>query len=296
MRLSQRLHIMAKQAYEGAVVADIGTDHGLLPLYLLKNKIASKAIFVDISEKALQKAIDNSKIYLASDEFANIDFKERNDENISNCDINSHNSMNDKKMTSIPTSVDFCTMQNEEVSGFYMPAIMNFCVGDGLSALNMGEADIVYIAGMGGNNIVDILSEDINKTRSMGKYVLQARNRISHVKKWLFENKFHIENEFLVRENKYICEIIVARQNNLSKQDKSLKLSSEAEIDLYYEISSAIYSCDKALAIQYLDYKIKINSDILAGLMSSNSSDIFSIDKLKSRISLIHSLKQKVSL
>jgi tRNA (adenine22-N1)-methyltransferase len=48
---------------KGNVVADIGTDHGYLPVYLAKNHIASRIIAMDVRKSPLQKAIDNVKAY-----------------------------------------------------------------------------------------------------------------------------------------------------------------------------------------------------------------------------------------
>lgn len=56
--LGPRMTALAKQVPLGARVADIGTDHGLLPFYLVKNQIAIKVIATDISEASLQKARD----------------------------------------------------------------------------------------------------------------------------------------------------------------------------------------------------------------------------------------------
>ncbi|WP_300408159.1 class I SAM-dependent methyltransferase [Lagierella sp.] len=49
-----------------SIVADIGTDHGLVPIYLSKNKVSKKIIGVDISEKSLyklQSKIENNYVY-----------------------------------------------------------------------------------------------------------------------------------------------------------------------------------------------------------------------------------------
>ena len=41
---------------EGASVADIGTDHGYIPIYLMKEGIASKVIALDINKGPLERA------------------------------------------------------------------------------------------------------------------------------------------------------------------------------------------------------------------------------------------------
>jgi len=57
MTLSPRLKAIAELVPPGARVADIGTDHGYIPMYLVKNNIVSKAIASDISSGSLEKTI-----------------------------------------------------------------------------------------------------------------------------------------------------------------------------------------------------------------------------------------------
>lgn len=56
MELSKRLHAVASLVTEGASVADIGTDHGYIPIYLMKEGIASKVIALDINKGPLERA------------------------------------------------------------------------------------------------------------------------------------------------------------------------------------------------------------------------------------------------
>lgn len=56
MELSKRLHAVAGLVTEGASVADIGTDHGYIPIYLMENGVAGKAIAMDINEGPLERA------------------------------------------------------------------------------------------------------------------------------------------------------------------------------------------------------------------------------------------------
>ena len=56
MELSKRLAAVAGLVTEGASVADIGTDHGYVPIYLVKQGIAVKAIAMDINRGPLERA------------------------------------------------------------------------------------------------------------------------------------------------------------------------------------------------------------------------------------------------
>lgn len=56
MELSERLNFIIKNIENTSVLADIGTDHGYIPVHALKNGICSKAIAVDINKEPLDKA------------------------------------------------------------------------------------------------------------------------------------------------------------------------------------------------------------------------------------------------
>jgi len=55
--LSARLKTIAGYIKKGQAMADIGADHGFLPLYLWENGISPKVIMTDSSEKSLSKAM-----------------------------------------------------------------------------------------------------------------------------------------------------------------------------------------------------------------------------------------------
>ena len=56
MELSKRLYAVAGLVTEGASVADIGTDHGYVPIYLVESGIASKVIALDVNQGPLNRA------------------------------------------------------------------------------------------------------------------------------------------------------------------------------------------------------------------------------------------------
>lgn len=136
-------------------MADIGTDHGFLPISLFCREISPKVIMTDISEPSLKKAIQNSMIHIGPSE-KNIDFR----------------------------------------------------AGSGLSVLKPSEVDTVVIAGMGGKLMIDIMAADMSLTCSFNKFILQPRIGQGHLRKWLLDNGFTIIYEDLVKEGRYIPEII----------------------------------------------------------------------------------------
>lgn len=56
MELSKRLQAVADLVSEGLVVADVGTDHGYIPIYLIETKKSPKAFAMDVNKGPLLRA------------------------------------------------------------------------------------------------------------------------------------------------------------------------------------------------------------------------------------------------
>lgn len=63
MHLSKRLERVASFVREGGMVADIGTDHGYIPIYLVKEKRAVSAIAMDVRTGPLSRAKEHIAEY-----------------------------------------------------------------------------------------------------------------------------------------------------------------------------------------------------------------------------------------
>lgn len=62
-KLSKRLSTVAEWVKKGNIVADVGTDHGYLPIYIVKENISEHVIAMDVRKGPLQKAKDNVKAF-----------------------------------------------------------------------------------------------------------------------------------------------------------------------------------------------------------------------------------------
>ncbi len=62
-KISKRLCTAASYVRDGAVVADIGTDHAYLPIYLALEKKISRGVASDINEGPISKARENISKY-----------------------------------------------------------------------------------------------------------------------------------------------------------------------------------------------------------------------------------------
>ena len=64
MKLTPRLQVIANEIQQGETMADIGTDHGFLPLYLWEKGISPQVIMADISRGSLEKAAENCRFLI----------------------------------------------------------------------------------------------------------------------------------------------------------------------------------------------------------------------------------------
>lgn len=61
IKLSKRLETVASFVPEGSCIADIGTDHGYVPIYLIETGRATRAIAMDVREGPLLRAAEHIK-------------------------------------------------------------------------------------------------------------------------------------------------------------------------------------------------------------------------------------------
>lgn len=199
--LKPRMQAIANLVPAGSILADIGTDHGLIPIYLVKNNICKFVIASDINIKPLNSCIKN---------------------------IQTEN-LGDKITTRI---------------------------SDGLKEISPNECDVISIAGMGGNQIINILNVKFDNHI----LILQPMTSPALVRKFLYENKFNIIKEDIVCDNDILYIIIMAKKG----KDK---------INIYdYYISEKTLEC--ALAREYIeDMILRTNTPLKSAEKSEKSKD-----------------------
>lgn len=143
--LGARLEACAEFVRRGKVVADIGTDHAYLPIWLVATGKNPRAYASDINEEPIRLACANINKYFLSD----------------------------------------------KVIAF---------TGNGLEKIPQDDVDDIIIAGMGGDNIIGILSEAKWIKNSRYRLILQPMSKIEKLREYLFVNNFDIISE------KAICE------------------------------------------------------------------------------------------
>ena len=136
-------------------LADIGTDHGYLPVSLLLEGRLDGAVAADIGGAPLDHARRTARQYGVEDQ---IDFR----------------------------------------------------LGDGLSVLTPGEADVIVIAGMGGDAVTGILAA-APWSRDGPLLLLQSMSRTDVLRRWLPENGYAVQRERLVQDKGVLYPILAVR-------------------------------------------------------------------------------------
>lgn len=86
---------------------------------------------------------------------------------------------------------------------------MDLRLGDGLSVLSPGEADVIVIAGMGGDTIADILAA-APWSRDGPLLLLQPMSRACELRRWLPEQGYAVRAETLVQDKGVLYPILSA--------------------------------------------------------------------------------------
>src|SRR5690554_4413134 len=63
MKLTPRLQMVAAQVPAGSVAADIGTDHGYIPVFLMMNRVCRRVIATDANTAPLDSARQTVELF-----------------------------------------------------------------------------------------------------------------------------------------------------------------------------------------------------------------------------------------
>ena len=151
-KLTPRLYAVASLVH-GGFVADVGTDHAFLPIYLIETGAATRVIATDIRSGPLARAKENIAL----------------------------RGLDDKIETLLT---------------------------DGLAGLENHPLDDVVIAGMGGLNIIEILSAADFIRRRRTHLVLQPMQNVTELRRYLAEAGFAVDKEKLAIEDGKIYQMM----------------------------------------------------------------------------------------
>ena len=233
IKLTPRLNTIADEIENGETMADIGTDHGFLPLYLWEMGVCPHVIMADISKGSLSKAEENCR-------------------------------------------------------SLHPDTAFDLRLGSGIEVLDTGEVEAVVIAGMGGILMTGILGADIEKSWSFKKLVLQPRNRIGQLRWWLYNNGFCISNEKLVREGKYICEVLTVVPREIAVT------GDLGPDDIEYEFPHKLIDFKNELTEEYLNKKLDLEKLILKSMSQGRQEEPARLRRQNYRVEYLEYLLRRL--
>lgn len=167
------------------------------------------------------------------------------------------------------------------VYDFGMDGYISLRLGSGFETLEIGEADAVSVAGMGGLVIAKILEEGREKIKQDCKVVLQPMTAVSELREYLYKNNWIIEREALAKEESKIYNIIV-----VSRGENNNTTPSAAELYIgKYLIENKVRYFE-----EYLNKKTTKLEKMIEGLENSNTEE--SKRKLEECRALLESIEK----
>ena len=166
MKINDRLKKIGDLVDANSLCLDIGCDHALLDIYLVKEKNQQKAIASDIALGPLEKASENIKKYRVED----------------------------KVITRLGNGLDTYT----------------------------DDIDTAIASGMGGRTIIGIFKNNLKITKKLNQIIVSPNNYQKDVRKFFTSIGFYIEDEELVKDGKYIYQIIKLKKGRKRYSKKEM--------------------------------------------------------------------------
>lgn len=114
-----------------------------------------------------------------------------------------------KNIKAIATDIAECPVKQarENIKREGLEDTIEVRLGNGLDTYS-DEVNTVIIAGMGGRNMIGIFKNNMKVLKKIDTIIVSPNNYQIDVKKFLTKNGFYIDDEELVKEKKFIYQII----------------------------------------------------------------------------------------
>lgn len=158
----------------------------------------------------------------------------------------------------------------------------DFRLGSGLTVIEEEEAEIIIIAGMGGDLISEIIDTSKNIAKSAKQLILQPMTAANSLRMYLLNNGFIINDEMIVKENHFyfVMDAMDAKEEITYIQDS-----------IYYEISKILLEKKDPVMLEYIKKVLNTNGKIIRSLEKTNNNEYNTkIEELKEKNAKIRKL------
>ena len=192
-----------------------------------------------------------------------------------------------KKVFAMDVAAGPLESAREHIKQAHLEESIEVRLSDGLEELKLDEkgaleADVVLMAGIGGQLAVRLLRDNLDKCKATEAIVLQAQSELDFVRKSVSEMGFIIDAEKMVIEDgKYYTAM------RLVPSDSSDIISlSEAEL----KYGPVLTKNRPDVLMDYLKYKRESYNNILDKITKNNSADFERISAIRHEIHVIDSI------
>ncbi len=154
-----------------------------------------------------------------------------------------------------------CEAARRTVDKYNYGELITVRQGNGLAVVEPGEVDAVFIAGMGGKTIAEILEQKPLVVEQLKCLVLQPMNEAEHLRKYLAEHGWKLVREELVQEGGKIYAVILAMQG-----------VEPTHSEVEYEVGPLILTNKSLLLEAYLQELVKRYSLLLEQMGRSEAA------------------------
>lgn len=153
-------------------------------------------------------------------------------------------------------------------------------ISDGLHNYDIGESDTLICAGMGGRLMMQIMSDDRDKTESFKEMILQPQSEIENFRKWLREQGYHITDEKMIAEDdkfypmmRVTVELCKPTGNEMLCKPSDSNSDAEELCKLKDRYGALLLQRKDRTLADFLRREERIYNEILTGLYANGLSD-----------------------
>ena len=164
----------------------------------------------------------------------------------------------------------------EHVAQYGMEDYITLRLSDGLTAYQIGEADTLICAGMGGRLLQNILSKEPEKTADFKELILQPQSEIGLFRKFLRKEGYQIVSENMIFEDgKFYPMMKVC----LLKDGRQVKKADETDSDeeMMQQLEDNFGPCllreKNPVLFKFIQQEISVKETILAGLADKEANE-----------------------
>ena len=222
MLKDERMTLIYSLVRDGKNVLDVGTDHAIIPIELVKNGKSPRATVTDISNPSLDKGVKNISLAGLS-----------------------------KKISA------YCT--------------------DGTLGVPLESVDDIIIAGMGGELIVKILSQDERLKSEKFRFILQPMTKPEELRRYLYQSGFAVISEQKVFAEGRAYAVIFAEFNG--------KTVDFTDTDILLGVTP---NRENRADVIYAERLLSALSTRLSGLNKAEEKDVILIEKTEKEIETVN--------